>query len=241
VSLWQRFTSRIGVDSDQCQSKSGSSEGLSVEAARRGDQRAFDSLVGTYQAQLKGFISRRVGVEAVDDLAQDVWIAVWNALPRFEKRACFRTFLYGIAIHKCMDFHRSQRRVAGSVQASVLTENAMNAALAATSREAPEYKTPEELYAAAETRESVRGIVDTLPPAQREILDLYYWAELSLPEIARVLDRNLNTVKYQFYRGHDLVAQGLAAAERTAALRVDRPMDHPVERKLAFGQARAIK
>ena len=56
------------------------------------------------------------------------------------------------------------------------------------------------------------------PEAQREVLDLYYWAELTLPEIARALNRNLNTVKYQFYRGHDLVAQGMAGMERMAAV-----------------------
>jgi len=117
----------------------------------------------------------------------------------------------------------------------------MNAALAANSRDTSEYKTPEELYSAAEAREAVRTIVDTLPPAQREILDLYYWAELSLPEIARVLGRNLNTVKYQFYRGHDLVAQGLAGTDRTAA-RNTRPVVEPVGRPMAtFGTARPTK
>lgn len=110
-------------------------------------------------------------------------------------------------------------RNAGAVSADSLTEGAMNAALAASpSGDRAVYKTPEELYAAAEARETVRIVVDTLPTAQREVLDLYYWAELTLPEIANVLNRNLNTVKYQFYRGHDLVAQGMAGVERMAAV-----------------------
>ncbi len=52
-----------------------------------------------------------------------------------------------------------------------------------------------------------------MPGAQREVLELYYYAELTLPEIAAALGRNLNTVKYQFYRAHALAAEGLAAEE----------------------------
>jgi RNA polymerase sigma-70 factor, ECF subfamily len=212
VSFWRQLTNKLGGND------AGGEAGL-VDAARRGDARAFDMLVSTYGTQLKGFVGRRVTSEAVDDLSQDIWIAVWNALPRFERRACFRTFLYGIAIHKCMDYHRGQKRNAGAVSADSLTEGAMNAALAASpGGDRAVYKTPEELYAAAEARETVRIVVDTLPTAQREVLDLYYWAELTLPEIANVLNRNLNTVKYQFYRGHDLVAQGMAGVERMAAV-----------------------
>ncbi len=220
LSLWQRITEKF-TGSDVV----GGEVGL-VEAARRGDQRAFDLLVSTYQAQLKGFIGRRVGAEAVDDLAQDVWIGVWNALPRFERRACFRTFLYGVAVHKCMDYHRGQKRSSGVVSTTALTEGTLNDAMcAAPTGDRTAYKTPEELYTAAESRETVRIVVDTLPQAQREVLDLYYWAELTLPEIARVLERNLNTVKYQFYRGHDLVAQGMAGVERMAAVSATRTLD----------------
>ena len=178
-------------------------ESALVDAARRGERDAFDSLVGTYQTQVRGFLTRRVGSEVVDDLLQDVWLAAWTAMPRFQRRACFRTYLYSIAVNKCMDYHRAQSRAAAAsanlVQEYEAGENAAR------------WQSPEDLYAAAELRETVRHIIDGLPPAQREVLDLYYYAELTLPEIARVLERNLNTVKYQFYRAHDLVGQSLAA------------------------------
>lgn len=194
-------------------------EAALVEAARRGDRAAFDTLVGAYRAQLRGFLLRRVGAEAVDDLMQDVWVASWLAMPRFQKRACFRTYLYSIAVNKCMDHHRAQGRAAAALGApaganggdgadgqGALLESAVAAADAPG---AARMRSPEDLYAAAELRETVRGLIDRLPPAQREVLDLYYYAEMNLPEIAQVLKRNLNTVKYQFYRAHDLVGQGL--------------------------------
>lgn len=58
-------------------------------------------------------------------------------------------------------------------------------------------------------RESVRAALSKLQDAQREVVELYYYAELTLPEIAEALKRNLNTVKYQFYRAHDQVAREL--------------------------------
>jgi RNA polymerase sigma factor, sigma-70 family len=176
-----------------------------VDAARRGDRHAFDALLGAYQAQVRGFLLRRVGPEVVDDLLQDVWLAAWVAMPRFQKRACFRTYLYSIAVNKCMDYHRSQSRAAAA--AASLTQEVE----ASGGPGGRHWRSPEDLYAAAELRDSVRQIVDALPPPQREVLDLYYYAEMNLPEIARVLGRNLNTVKYQFYRAHDLVGQSLSA------------------------------
>ena len=125
-------------------------------------------------------------------------------MPRFQKRSSFRTWLFSIAVNKCMDHHRAQGRHGGtplSLDDSGLAERPDG------------LRSPEELYAAAELRETVRGLIETLPPPQREVLDLYYYAELTLPEIAQALHRNLNTVKYQFYRAHDLVGQALSQRE----------------------------
>lgn len=171
-------------------------DGKLVEAARRGDRRAFDALVCTYQTHLRGFLARRVGPEAVDDLLQDIWLASWVALPRFNRRSRFKTWLYGIALHKCTDHHRAQGRFAREVSSDSAGAN---------------WQSPEDLYASAELRETVQALLLALSPAQREVLEMYYYAELTLPEIAKVLGRNLNTVKYQFYRAHARVAQGLEA------------------------------
>ena len=65
-------------------------------------------------------------------------------------------------------------------------------------------------YAKIDQREAIKAAMGTLPQAQKEVVELYYYAGLSLPEIAQSVKRNLNTVKYQFYRAHDQVAQSLA-------------------------------
>ena len=200
MDFFRRLTEKPGRPETSVSGMAGRDEASLVDSARRGNKMAFDTLVTRYQMQIRGFLLRRVGAEAVDDLLQDVWLAAWLAIPRFQKRSCFRTYLYSIAVNKCMDHHRSQSRAATA--SAQLVQGADGADFA-------EMRSPEELYAAAEQREAIRLLIDALPAAQREVLDLYYYAEMNLPEIARALDRNLNTVKYQFYRAHELVGQGL--------------------------------
>lgn len=177
-----------------------------VEAACRGDKAAFDRLVGALEGQLRGFLLRRVGPNAVDDLLQDVWLACWVGLSKFDRRSGFKTWLYGIALHKCTDHYRALNRSAAA-SASVT-----QAADLCASGSGVDFQSPEQLYAQAELRDVVRVLLDTLPPTQQEVVELYYYAELTLPEIAAALKRNLNTVKYQFYRAHDQVARGLERA-----------------------------
>jgi RNA polymerase sigma-70 factor, ECF subfamily len=165
-----------------------------VEAAQRGDRRAFDSLIRSHEVRLRGFLARRVGPEAAEDLLQETLLASWMALSRFDRRSRFKAWLYGIAMHKVGDFFRARGRAQPEVPLSEV---------------AASWQTPEALYAAAELRETVRQLLEQLPGTQREVVELYYYAELTLAEIARLLGRNLNTVKYQFYRAHTLVERGL--------------------------------
>lgn len=173
----------------------GEADDALVTAARGGDRRAFDTLVDRHQARLRGFLLRRVGADAADDVLQETLLACWIALPRFDGRSRFKTWLYGIATHKCADYARVEKLSA--LAASPVNE--LDDGLPSV----------EALYARTELRETVQALLRMLPDAQREVIEMYYYAELTLPEIASALGRNLNTVKYQFYRAHALVAQGL--------------------------------
>ncbi len=161
-----------------------------VSAAQRGNKEAYDSLIRMYERPLHGFLARRVGMSAADDVMQDTWIAAWQALPKFTKRGRFRAWLYGIAFHKSIDFHRSRARV--PVEAPL--EDTLPG---------PDVM---DWSASAELRDNVLILVEALPEDQRDVLDLYYYGELTLAEVALQLQRNLNTVKSQFYRAHASIA-----------------------------------
>lgn len=164
-----------------------------VTAAQRGERRAFDTLVRTHERLLRGFLIRRVGAEAVEDVLQETWMAAWTALPKFTRQSRFKAWLFSIALHKAQDYYRGR----GRALVESLTDE-MEANLIA-----PDH------YAVVDLKHAVQDALSRLPEAQREVLEMYYYAELTLPEIAHALSRNQNTVKYQFYRAHALVADGL--------------------------------
>jgi RNA polymerase sigma-70 factor, ECF subfamily len=153
-------------------------------AAKAGDRRAFDELVRTYEAGLQRFIARRVPEHAIDDVRQETLLASWTGLSRYAGKSAFRTWLFSIALHKCRDFNRQRKP-----DAELTVE-------------------PTDLgtFHLVEMRADVRRALAKLNAEQRELLELYYEEEMSLREIAEVLGRNVNTLKYQFYRAHEAFA-----------------------------------
>src|SRR5689334_6200818 len=85
-------------------------DGKLVSKAKDGDKRAFDTLVRGYSEVLRGFVARRVGSDAVDDVVQDIWTACWLGVRQFSGRSRFKAWLYGIATNKCTDYHRGHAR-----------------------------------------------------------------------------------------------------------------------------------
>lgn len=153
----------------------------------------FDDLVATLEPELRRFVARKVPVDAVDDVLQEVWIAAWQAIQTYDRRSKFRTWIYGICVHKCHDRYRVRR-----METRVLPIGDLELIDPAES--------PEQAAVRADTTERLlRGLGET----SRDVIELYYYAQLTLAEIATVLGRNVNTVKYQFYRAHsDLLETG---------------------------------
>ena len=164
-----------------------------VKAARSGDRAAFDTLVYAHQNRLRAFLVRRVGPDSADDVLQETFLGAWQAAPRLDLRVRFKTWLFGIAVHKAADLCRSRGR-----------RGEIEVALEPVYLEAAGHT--EDGFISLERRETIKAIFERLNDDQRQLLEMYYFAELTLPEIATILKRNLNTVKYQFYRAHTVAA-----------------------------------
>src|SRR5437016_8773333 len=85
-----------------------------VRRAGQGDDGAFARLQNRYRALVFAAIRKWVydlDSDEQEDLAQKVWIAAWQALPRFRGDAKFSTFLCTIARNTALDFQRSRRNV----------------------------------------------------------------------------------------------------------------------------------
>jgi RNA polymerase sigma-70 factor (ECF subfamily) len=91
-----------------------SDQRLLLGAAQAGDERAFQRLIEPYRHALQVHCYRMLGsVQDAEDLAQETLLRAWRALPRFEPRVQFQTWLYRIATNACLDeLERRPRRPA---------------------------------------------------------------------------------------------------------------------------------
>ncbi|RYD49279.1 MAG: sigma-70 family RNA polymerase sigma factor, partial [Verrucomicrobiaceae bacterium] len=81
-----------------------------VALAQKGDMRAYDALVTRHRGRIYAMIRNMIHQEAdAWDLSQEVFIKAWHALPRFEAKAKFSTWLYRIAHNAVYDWTRKRK------------------------------------------------------------------------------------------------------------------------------------
>lgn len=173
-----------------------------VEAAGAGDVRAFDALVYRYQSRIAQFVQSRLDSSIdSDDVAQDVFFTAWRELPKFQRRSRFKTWLFGIALNRCAEAARKHLRLKQAL--GDVGERPREWA-----EEPPELDPVEWSLAEAE-REAIRSRLAQLGDTERQVLELYYYAELNLREISQLTEVNLSTVKYRFYQAHKRLRERL--------------------------------
>ena len=176
-----------------------------VRAAQTGDRDAFDALCAMHTPLLRGFISRRVSADMVDDVVQETLLGAWLRIAHFTPQARFKTWLYQIALHKSIDANRARTRK-GEHEQIAFDGNDDFAPASNPSASPRPFPQPGDALEADERRKAILAALDQIPAGQREVVILYFYGELTLPEIAQKVGRNLSTVKYQFYAAHTKIA-----------------------------------
>ena len=150
---------------------------------QQGSREAFVELCERYRQRISGFFRRRLEHPArAEELAQECFLALLQNVQRYEPRASFRSYLYGIANHLVA----AERRKAGR-------EVAENEKLDSRAVEGD----------AAENKDAgiwVRHALGRLEDSEREILMLREYEQLSYGEIAAVLRMPVNTVRSRLFR-----------------------------------------
>ena len=164
-----------------------SDEALMLEF-QRGSRDAFTALFDRYRERIYGFFRRRLNHAArAEELAQEAFVAVIRAAERWEPRAAFRTWLYGIA----MNLLAAERRRAGREEP-----------------DPPETAAPSGGDAAVAL--AVRQAIARLDTDQREVLLLREYEQLSYEEIAALLFVPVNTVRSRLFRARMALKEMLA-------------------------------
>jgi len=139
-----------------------------------------------------------------EDVAQDVFVRVWRALPSYDGRAQFSTWLYTITRNTAISALRRRRPALSISDEPTLLE--AEAALAAQSDDAPGADA-----SAAESRRLAAAIA-TLPERQQQVIALFYMQERSYEEVAEMLAMPLGTVKTLLHRARARLEQLLGDA-----------------------------
>jgi RNA polymerase sigma-70 factor (ECF subfamily) len=86
---------------------SSESDRLLIGQIRRGDARAWDTLIVRYEGRLLAFVQRRLHDRAAsEDVVQETFVGFLNSLPNFDERRELQTYLFTIASHKLTDHLR---------------------------------------------------------------------------------------------------------------------------------------
>jgi RNA polymerase sigma-70 factor (ECF subfamily) len=180
---------------------------LLVRLARQGSDAACEALVGRYQDRIYtlafGYLH---DAEEALDITQDTFLRMVEGLPRFREQANFYTWLYRIAVNRCLDRRREKSR---RPPPTPLQEFATDRAIELTETRAA--LCPHSALEARELREQLGAAIAAVPEAFRMVVILADIEGLSYAEIAQILRCPVNTVKTRLYRGRTLIRQRLEA------------------------------
>jgi RNA polymerase sigma-70 factor (TIGR02960 family) len=206
---------------------------MSIERAKAGDERAFETLVDPYRRELQLHCYRMLGsLQDAEDLVQETLLAAWRGLGGFEERASLRAWLYRIATNRCLNALRERGRRPAVEEASMgppptryveptWLEPYPDSALPDP---APG---PEARYEQREATQLafVAGL-QQLPERQRAVLVLRDALGFRTEEVASMLDVTRQSVKGALQRARATLDARVPALERA-------PLpDSPAEREL---------
>jgi RNA polymerase sigma-70 factor (ECF subfamily) len=193
-----------------------------LDALRRGDEQAFAQLVREYHAPLvrvaRMYVSTRASAEEV---VQETWLAVLNGLDRFEGRSSLRTWIYRILANIAKT--RGERD-ARAVPFSALGDAAAEEPSVEPDRFAPPGERwaghwrsyperwdvlPAERLLSAETLERVRAAIESLPPAQAEVMTLRDVEGWGSDEVCSALEISETNQRVLLHRARSKVRQAL--------------------------------
>lgn len=173
-------------------------ERLLIERAQEGDHDAFARLLSRHQRRVFSLIGNLIRQPAeVEDIAQQVFLKMYLALPQFDFRAAFSTWLYRIAVNECYDHLRRQRAQKSPAGKELQVEELADLERLGATVQASASPDPARQ---AELRQLVEQLFRRLPVDDRLLLTLKELEGFSIEEIARVMEMKENTVKVRLFR-----------------------------------------
>jgi RNA polymerase sigma-70 factor, ECF subfamily len=158
---------------------------------RHGIEPAFKAIIERHQALVMGYAARFLNDRVLArEIAQDVFVAVWNERERYQPQGRFRSFLLSLTVNRCKYAARQRRRTQDTLA---------RAGAVPSSEEVPESAL--DRLIAEERASEVRRLLLELDERTRTALTLRFVSGLGYAEIATATGQPEGTLKAQVSRG----------------------------------------
>lgn len=160
-----------------------------VNEVLKGKTEHFAHVVDKYKDKVfslaMGLLKHR---EEAEEAAQDVFVKIFNALPKFQRKAKFSTWMYRIAYNECISRLRKHKVRMVSVE-----ETFTNSLLATEDKE-------EEWQETEERSNLLHKALDNLLETERGLVHFFYFENPPVEEIARISGLSVSNVKTKLFR-----------------------------------------
>ena len=171
-----------------------------IQAIKDGEQESFRNLVLAYQDKVLnsayGFVHNR---EDAEDIAQEVFIEIYESLDTFRGDAKLSTWIYRITVTKCLDHLRRKKRKKRAAPVKELRDMSSQEEGSASA----DGSNPQDELETRQRVEILQHAIEKLPQNQRIALNLSRFNEMSYKEIADVMNISLSSVESLIFRAKD--------------------------------------
>jgi RNA polymerase sigma-70 factor (ECF subfamily) len=169
-----------------------------MQAIGQGDKQAMQVLFARHNVRIYRFALRFVNDEGTaEDLVSEVFLEVWRQAGKFEARCQVSTWLLAIARNKALSILRRKTTEEMDEDVAEFIEDTSD--------------NPEVVMQKRQRTEIMLDCIKQLSPAHREIIDLVYYHEKTIEEVAKIIDIPLNTVKTRMFYARKRIAELMVA------------------------------
>lgn len=177
-------------------------------AVEKGDQKAYAELMQRYRESVYYTMLKMCNnKDDAEDLTIEAFGRAFKKLDQYSPDFAFSTWLFKIASNNAIDFLRKKKQ-----NFAVSLDNKPDSEEGGTDHSA-NIKSgtldPEENFIKKQKIDSIRLLVDSLKPKYKEIVELFYFQEMSHEEISRKLNLPIGTIKAQLFRARDILYSAL--------------------------------
>ena len=165
-----------------------------IQRILTGDETAFANLISKYQRQVHAYALQKIGdFHIAEDITQETFLRVYQHLETLNDPTQFSRWLYQIANHLCIAWHRKNR-----LQTQPLEE--IHVSEIETEPYSRYVASEREKVSAEAQRDLVKKLLAELKESDREVITLHYFEEMTSSEIGTYLGVSENTIKSRLHR-----------------------------------------